>query len=221
MTAITTTTAPAASTRSLLTAGAVAAPLWTVVNLAQVLTREGFDIVRHPLSQLSTGSLGWIQVADFLVVGALVIAGSYGLRRAVPGRWLPRLLLVNGIGMISAGIFRMDAGDGFPVGTPAGPPATMSWHAGLHMASGSIAFIALAAACFVLGRHFSRAGAPGSAVASFVAGAAVIAGNGWTMSGGPGGSVTLAVGVTGAMLWVSAVAFRLRRRGSLTWSDAR
>ncbi|MFI9593908.1 DUF998 domain-containing protein [Nonomuraea sp. NPDC052265] len=211
MTATTTAPAPAASTRTLLTAGAVAAPLWTAVNLAQVLTREGFDIIRHPLSQLSTGSLGWLQVADFLVVGALVIAGSYGLRRATAGRWLPRLLLVNGIGMISAGIFRMDAGDGFPVGTPAGPPTTMSWHAVLHMASGSIAFIALAAACFVLGRRFSRAGARGSAVASFVAGAAVIAGNGWAMSGGHGGSLTLAVGVTGAMLWVSAVAYRLRR----------
>ncbi|MFI6928682.1 DUF998 domain-containing protein [Nonomuraea spiralis] len=216
MTAITTTASPG-STRTLLTAGALAAPLWTVVNLAQVLTREGFDILRHPLSQLATGSLGWLQVADFLVVGALMIAGSYGLRRAVDSRWLPRLVLVEGIGMIAAGIFRMDPGDGFPAGTPMGPPTTMSWHAVLHMVSGSISFVALTAACFVLARHFFRAGARGPAVASVLAGLAVIAGNGWAMSGGQGGSLTLAVGVTGAMWWLSAVAFRLRRRGSLTW----
>ncbi|NUR82977.1 MAG: DUF998 domain-containing protein [Nonomuraea sp.] len=199
-------TAPATSTRTLLTAAAVAAPLWTVVNLAQVLTREGFDIVRHPLSQLATGSLGWLQVTDFLVVGALVIAGSYGLRRATGSRWLSRLMLVNGIGMISAGIFRMDPSDGFPVGTPAGPPAGMSWHSVLHMVSGSLAFVALSAACFVLARYLSR----GAAIASRVAGLAVIAGNGWAMTGGHGGSLTLAIGVTGAMLWVSAVAYRLR-----------
>lgn len=211
MTAIT-AKAPSTSTRTLLTAGAVAAPLWTVVNLAQVLTREGFDIIRHPLSQLATGSLGWLQVADFLVVGALVIVGAYGLRRATPGKWLPRLMLVNGIGMIFSGIFRMDPGDGFPAGTPAGPPATMSWHAIVHMASGSIAFIALAAACFVLCRHFSLAGARGPAVASLLAGTALLAGDGWAMSGGHGGSLTLAVGVTSAMLWVSAAAYRLRRR---------
>ncbi|MFI6500595.1 DUF998 domain-containing protein [Nonomuraea typhae] len=203
-----------ASTRTLLTAAALAAPVWVVVCLAQVLTREGFDLTRHPLSQLATGGLGWIQIANFVTVGALFIAGSFGLRSAMYGRpggtWTPRLTAIVGAGMIAAGVFTMDAGDGFPAGTPAGPPAGMSWHAIAHMASGSIAFIALAAAGFVLGRFFSRAGDRPAAIVSRLAGVAVILGDGWAMSGGRMGSLTLAVGVTSALVWLSAVAYRLR-----------
>ncbi|TMR98693.1 DUF998 domain-containing protein [Nonomuraea basaltis] len=214
MTAIATTGA-SISTRTLLTAAAAATPVWALVSLGQVLTREGFDLTRHPLSALSTGSLGWIQIVNFLIVGALVIAGSFGLRRVLSGKpggtWAPRLILVNGIGMLAAGVFVMDPADGFPVGTPAGMPAAMSWHSILHMASGSVAFIALAAAGFVLGRYFSRAGARGMAIASRAAGVAVIVGDGWAMTGGRAGSLTLAVGVTTAMAWVSLVAARLRK----------
>ncbi|MFD0884578.1 DUF998 domain-containing protein, partial [Streptosporangium algeriense] len=76
--------APAAS-RSLLTCLAVAAPLWAAVSLAQVATREGFDLLRHPLSALSNGSLGWLQIVNFLLAGLLTVAGASGLRRALDG----------------------------------------------------------------------------------------------------------------------------------------
>ncbi|MGN9843092.1 DUF998 domain-containing protein [Nonomuraea sp. H19] len=214
-TTVATTTGTSVSTRTLLTAAVATTPVWALVSLAQVFTRDGFDLTRHPLSALATGSLGWIQIANFLVVGALMIAGSFGLRRVLSGKpggtWAPRLLMVNGIGMLAAGVFVMDPADGFPVGTPAGMPAAMSWHSILHMASGSVSFIALAAAGFVLGRHFSRAGARGLAIASRFAGVAVIVGNGWAMTGGRAGSLTLAVGVTTAMAWISLVAARLRK----------
>ncbi|WP_431899601.1 DUF998 domain-containing protein [Nonomuraea sp. bgisy101] len=211
---MTTTTRSSASTRTLLTAAAAVMPVWTVVALAQAFTREGFDLVRHPLSQLSTGSLGWIQITNFLIVGSLLIAGSFGFRKALYGKpggtWVPRLTLVAGIGMIGAGVFVMDPGNGFPVGTPAGPPAAMSWHSIMHMVTGSVTFIALAAACFVLGRHFTRTGARGMAVASRLAGVALIVGDGWAITGGHAGSVTLATGVMIAMAWVSLVAARFR-----------
>jgi hypothetical protein len=51
-------TAPAAvtgSTRTLLTCGIVAGPLYLVVVVLQMLTRDGFDISRHPASMLSNG----------------------------------------------------------------------------------------------------------------------------------------------------------------------
>ncbi|MFF5207933.1 DUF998 domain-containing protein [Streptosporangium sp. NPDC000396] len=212
---MTTTTRSHASTRTLLTAAAAAMPVWTVVALAQAFTREGFDLVRHPLSQLSTGSLGWIQITNFLIVGSLFIAGSFGFRGALYGKpggtWVPRLTLIVGIGMIGAGVFVLDPADGFPVGTPAGPPAAMSWHAILHLVAGSVTFIALAAACFVLGRYFTRTGARGTAVASRLAGVALIVGDGWAMTGGHAGSVTLAAGVMIAMAWVSLVAALFRK----------
>ncbi|MEU7984963.1 DUF998 domain-containing protein [Streptosporangium canum] len=208
-------TGTSAATRSLLTCAAVAGPLWAVVALTQAATREGFDLTRHPLSLLSTGSLGWLQIINFLVAGVLTIAGAAGLRRALHGapggRWAPRLVRVNGIGMIAAGVFVMDPADGFPAGTPYGMPETLTWHSYGHMAAGSIAFIALIAACYVLGRHFSRAGNRGRAIASRVAGTALLVGNGWSMSGGTAGSLALAVGAITAMLWVSLTAARLRR----------
>jgi hypothetical protein len=43
----TATPATAARTRTLLTAGAVAGPLWAAVSLAQAATRDGYDITRH------------------------------------------------------------------------------------------------------------------------------------------------------------------------------
>ena len=116
--------------RALLAAGAVAAPLWTVAAVTQALTRDGFDLTRHPFSMLANGSLGWIQIINFLVVGALFIAAAAGLRRALHGGgggiWVPRLVRVVGVGMVAAGVFVADPGDGFPAGTPAGRPANVS-----------------------------------------------------------------------------------------------
>jgi hypothetical protein len=201
------------TTRRLLMCAAVAGPLWAAVSLAQVATREGFDLTRHPLSALSNGSLGWLQIANFVLAGVLTIAGAVGLRRVLRdmpgGTWAPRLVGASGVGMIAAGVFVMDPGDGFPVGTPAGP-GTLSWHGLGHMAAGSIAFIALIVACHVLGRHFRRAGRRGHAIASQLAGVTLLVGDIWAMSGGTAGSLTLAVGAITAMTWVSWVAAHYR-----------
>jgi hypothetical membrane protein len=215
MTTTISTTTATVSTRALLSCAAVAAPLWAAVALIQAATREGYDLTRHPLSVLSNGSLGWLQITNFLVGGLLTIIGAAGLRRVMHGKpggkWAPRLVCVNGIGMVAAGIFVMDPADGFPAGTPAGMPTTLSWHSYAHFASGTIAFAALIAACYVLGRHYSRAGDRVSAIASRVAGTAALAGNLWAMTGGKAGSLTLAVGVIAAMLWVATVAARYLR----------
>jgi hypothetical protein len=202
-------------TRALLLCGATAAPLWAVVSLAQAAIRDGFDVARHPLSALSNGDLGWLQITNFLVAGVLTVVGASGLRRALQatpgGLWVPRLVRVSGLGMIAAGIFVMDPADGFPVGTPAGMPSALTWHSYGHMAAGTVAFATLIAACYVLGHHFSRIGDRGYAVASRLAGTALLVGDGWAMSGGRAGSLTLAIGAITAMLWVSAVAAHLRR----------
>ncbi|MFG2482168.1 DUF998 domain-containing protein [Streptomyces virginiae] len=202
------------ATRSLLTCVVVATPLWAAVALSQAALREGFDITRHPLSALSNGSLGWLQITDFLVVGALLAVGATGLRRALVGTlggtWVPRLVRVAGIGMIAAGVFVMDPADGFPVGTPYGRPTVLTWHSYAHFAAGSITFLSLIAACYVLGRHFGRAGDRRYALISRVGGTALLLGNGWAMGGGPAGTLTLAVGVITAMLALSLIANRFR-----------
>jgi hypothetical protein len=218
MTTLTTPRSITTTTPSLLLAGAVSGPLWACVSLVQAAVRPGFNLTRHPLSALSDGDLGWVQIANFVVAGVLLILGASGLRRAlagtVGGQWTPRLVRIAGFGLVAAGAFVMDPADGFPVGTPAGMPATMTWHSYGHMVAGSVSFIALIAACYVLGRHFRRAGDRGRAIASRVAGTALLVGNGWAMTGGRAGSLTLAIGAITAMLWVSFVAALLRRRSA-------
>lgn len=204
-----------AATRSLLTVAVVAQPLWAVVALTQAATRQGYDITRHPLSALSNGPLGWIQITNFVLAGVLTVIGAEGLRRVLRGTpggtWAPRLVRISGIGMIAAGAFVMDPADGFPVGAPEGMPAALSWQSYAHFAAGSVTFTALIAACYVLGHHFGRAGMRKHAVGSRVAGTALLLGNGWAMSGGRAGTLTLAVGVITAMAWIATIANRYRR----------
>jgi hypothetical protein len=207
---VTTVGSTTPATRVLLAGSVISAPLFAVVSLTQAFTREGFDLIRHPLSMLSTGDLGWLQMANFLISGVLTVAGAIGLRRVMRGTpggtWAPRLILVNGVAMVAAAFFVMDPGDGFPVGTAAGQPTAMSWHGLMHMVAGSIGFTALIVACFVLGRHFSRTGRPGFAAASRLSGLIFALGNGWAMSGGYAGALTLCVGAITAMAWVAVVA---------------
>lgn len=68
--------APVASrpTARLLTAGTVAGPLFLAVWALQAITRDGFDPDRHPISLLSLGDLGWIQITNFVVTGATASA---------------------------------------------------------------------------------------------------------------------------------------------------
>ncbi|MFI1939665.1 DUF998 domain-containing protein [Streptomyces purpureus] len=217
-----TATAPAATgtragttTRSLLTCAVVASPLWAAVSLIQAAGRDGFDITRHPLSALSNGSLGWLQIANFVVAGLLLAIGATGLRRTLHGTpgstWAPRLVRISGIGMIAAGLFVMDPVDGFPAGAPDNQAATLTWHSYAHFAAGSVTFTSLIAACYVLGRHFGNLGHRGYAIASRVAGTTLLLGNGWAMSGGKAGTLTLAVGAITAMLTISVIANRYRR----------
>ncbi|MGW1770196.1 DUF998 domain-containing protein [Streptomyces sp. NPDC002104] len=209
------TRSSSATTRALLTCAVVASPLWAAVSLTQAATRQGFDITRHPLSALSNGSLGWLQITNFLLAGALLVLGATGLRRVLGGTpggtWAPRLVRIAGIGMIAAGAFVMDPIDGFPLGAPSAQTATLTWHSYAHFAAGSVTFTSLIAACYVLGRHFGRAGDRRYAIASRVAGTALLIGNGWAMAGGRAGTLTLAVGAVTALLWISVVAFRGRR----------
>src|SRR5215216_1231843 len=118
------------STRVLLTCGVIASPLFVIAVLVQELTRAGFDPKRHPLSLLSLGDLGWIQVSNFIVAGALVLASAVGIRRTLAGdragTWGPILIGTYGVGLIWGGVFSADPAFGFPIGTPDGAPDQIS-----------------------------------------------------------------------------------------------
>ncbi|MFI7416544.1 DUF998 domain-containing protein [Nonomuraea sp. NPDC049684] len=224
MTGNPTTPAVSGATRRLLTCGAVAGPLYIIVVVLQMLTRDGFDISRYPASMLSNGDQGWIQIADFTISGLLFVAGAVGLHRARgpaawDGTWGPRLVGVFGAGMIAAACFSADPADGFPPGTPVGPPTSMSTQAMLHLLVSAIAFLALIAACFAYGRRFAAAGRRGWAALSTVTGALFV--TAWisifAAQGSRAANVAFALAIALIMAWASLLtAYRLastRRRG--------
>ncbi len=166
-------------TRSLLGFGLLAGPFYLAVVLGQALTRTGFDLARDDASLLSNGSLGWVQIANFLLTGLMVIACAVGVRRALAsGRgaaWGPILLALYGVGLIGAGLFVADPMNGFPAGAPIGRPESITTHGLLHIAFAGIGFLCFVAACFVLARRFAAQGRRGWTRFSIATGAIFLA----------------------------------------------
>jgi Protein of unknown function (DUF998) len=155
-----TSTRPNASaTRALLACGIAAGPLYVLVGALEMLTRPGFDPLRHDLSLMANGDFGWLHSGLLIVSGLLVIASAVGMRSALgtglASTWAPRLIALYGIGLVGAGIFAADPAYGFPPGTPA-DAHDVSFHGLMHLVSGSVGFVGFIAACFVLARRFSR-----------------------------------------------------------------
>jgi hypothetical protein len=192
-----------------LAALAAAGPVYVGSGLAQALTRDGFDLTRHPLSILSNGPLGWIQISTFLLAGALTIVGSRGL----PTGWGRRLVALYGAGLMGAGVFVADPMDGFPVGTPSGPPEAVTWHGGLHFVAGGIGFVGLIAACLVHARRFKSTGNPGWASYSALTGILFTAAFVGIASGSPNAAINIAFGLAVALgwAWLSTLALHTRR----------
>lgn len=149
-------------TRLLLACGIAAGPLFVGVTFVQAFSREGFDPVRHPLSLLSLGAHGWIQIMNFIGCGVLVIAGAVGMRRAVDlgsgGGWGPALVAVYGAALVWAGVFAADPADGFPPGSQPGTVAGVSWHGMLHSVAPAVAGLALTVSCVVFAWRYARKG---------------------------------------------------------------
>ncbi len=205
----------ARTTARLLTLGAAAGPWYLAVGLAQVLTREGFDVRRHALSQLSNGDLGWIQIGNFLISGALVIAGAIGARRLLRGTrggtWGPLLLGIYGVGLLGAGIFIADPGRGFPPGAP--ESTALSRSGLLHFVFGGGGFYALIAACVVFARRFARQGHRFLAIYSIVTAIGFLASFATIASGSTAAIAMLAfyAAVTWIWIWHSVLLLTLRR----------
>jgi len=205
-------------TRSLLGYGLVAGPFFVVVVLVQGLLRPGFDLARDDASLLSNGAWGWIQVANLMLTGAMVLACAAGVWRALTGgrgiRWAPVLLGIYGLGLIGAGIFVADPMNGFPPGTSAGRPVVMTTHGILHIVSAAAGFLGLVAFCFVMARRFAADGGRGRAAWSIATGVVFLAAFSGLASGSSSPVVVLFfwVALVAAWAWLAATSVYLYRR---------
>jgi hypothetical membrane protein len=147
-------------TPELLACGVAAGPIFMLVALLQAFTRAGFDVSVQPISFLSLGDLGWIQVTNFVFCGALLIACAVGIRRTLRtdtgGRWAPWFLGGVGLGLIIAGLFPPDPGFGFPPGTAEGAPSALTYRSQLHGVGFTLAFISFVVTCAVFARRDGR-----------------------------------------------------------------
>jgi FtsH-binding integral membrane protein len=141
--------------KKLLYAGVVGPPLFFGVILIEGFTRPGYSQWHHFVSSLESGPSGWVQSANFIVFGILMIVAAMGfrgaLRKSRGGIGAPILFGVLGISNVVAGIFTGD-----PVlGYPPGDPEVQTTHAVIHGVAGLLTFTLLPAACFVMAWHFA------------------------------------------------------------------
>src|SRR5262249_50357900 len=131
--------------------------LFILTFLAEDATRPSYSPWRHMVSELSLSDQGWVQIANFLVCGALMLCFAVGLRqvlRSGPGAgWGPALLAVFGLSLLVAGAFVTDPSLGYPPGSSG---SVQSLHGTIHGTNAPVAFGSLAAAILVFARRFAR-----------------------------------------------------------------
>jgi hypothetical protein len=205
----------AAITRSLLGYGVIAGPFYLAVGLIQAFVRDGFDLARHSLSVLANGPGGWVQTANFLVTGLMVIAAAVGIARvpAVKARAACWFLGTFGASMIVAAAFRADPVDGFPPGTPEGFPTSISSTGMLHFVAGAVGFIALGVSCLLAARAMWRIDERSLARLSLASGIVVLLGFFVGPLLGSRGSPVLGIWIAVVMgwVWLAIVSARLYR----------
>jgi hypothetical membrane protein len=200
-------------------AGILGPIVFLVVLTLAGLVRPGYDPVTRYASDLAVGETSWLQTANFIVFGCLVILFAAGLRRGLGGgralRVSATLLALTGIGLIIAGVFATDL---------VGQPSTT--HGTMHFVASLLMFGTLNAVFFVIVvplRHDERwAGyAHYSAITGIIAGglclASVAAALPATFNNYQAGPLAAWTGLVQRALfvvafgWIAMVGFRLLR----------
>jgi Protein of unknown function (DUF998) len=156
-------------TRGLVWCGVVAGPLFLLTALVEGATRAVYHPLRHPVSSLALGPHGWMQVANFLITGALYLSYAVGLLRAprtVVGTRIGTILIgAAAVGLLGAAAFVTDPVSGYPPGTPSAP-GDYTPSGALHDLLSTPTFFGLPAAGFVFGNWFRNSGNRGWALYS-------------------------------------------------------
>ncbi|MFK4836969.1 DUF998 domain-containing protein [Microbacterium sp. ZW T2_14] len=195
----------AAVTRSLLGWGVVAGPFYILVGLTLALTRPGFRLSEHALSLLMLGEWGWMQRANLILTGLMVLAAALGFQRAIRnGRGLATAVLLDVYGacLILSAIFPPDPVPGFPPGSEGGVASTSGI---LHLVFGAIGFLALAVAAFAYAGWCRSIGERGRASLAIGLGAVVVIGffGGAAFAMIPLGVLLLWLSVLAGLLWLA------------------
>ena len=205
--------------RMALIAGAIAGPLYVGVGILEAVLRRGFDIRIHSLSLLANGPGGWIHSMMMVVTGLLTVIGALGVSTVQQrtGRRSYAMiigLMIYGLGIAAAGLLRADPAEGFPIGTPPGPPVMITASGVGHLVAGGIGFLGLIVACLACARRSARAGDRLWAVCSAVIGVYYLVAFAGIASGAgnPVINIAFTVAVVLGWGWLTALCFRALNR---------
>lgn len=138
-------------TEVLLLLGVGAAVVFVAALLIEGALRPGYDPVYHTGSELELGERGWIQRANFFLMGGGAIAFAVGVHGTLDTVFGAVLLAIFGFGMIVAGVFAPDPIRGYPPGARSAPRSELTWQAQVHsVVGGPVAFLAIFGACLTL-----------------------------------------------------------------------
>lgn len=138
------------STDVLLLVGAATAVAFIVVVTVEGVRRPGYDALFPTGSELEFGPGGWIQRANFLLVGSGFAAISIDVQPSLETTAGAALLAVAAGGLVFAAIFAPDPVRGFPPGVSSTTGRPVTDHAELPDVSGPLLVIALFGDCLVL-----------------------------------------------------------------------
>lgn len=196
---------PAWTSRVALAGAAIPAGFFTMMTVLGQVT-PGYDWVARYGSELSLGPLGWIMIANFIVLGVTELALAAALGRAagdqVSGRVAAAAIGLLGAAFVTAGACVTD-----PARLVTG---AHTWHGVVHaLMAVVIFFIATPVAALAAARRFRRqrgfaaysaltaAGTPALLVATFVSGHLL--------------GLTERIVIAFALAWLTTLALRLYR----------
>lgn len=138
--------------RLLLSLGPVGSILFTSTFLLDGAFLPGYNWLSQPMSALSLGQGGWVQVANFIVFGALTCCSAAGWRATLaPGGGsavYPVLKVIAGAMLIIAGVFDQDPAGGFPPRVSV--PAEASVHGQVHTFAAVLSLLATIVGLLIL-----------------------------------------------------------------------
>ena len=134
-------------------AGMAGSVLFVAVFWIEGWLRPGYQAHAMLVSELSLGPRGWVQIANFMVTGALLLLFCRGAAAAFIRSRLQKagcmIMAAIGAGLLVSGPLVMD-----PVHTPLG---LMRWQGFAHQLIGALVFVLMPACCFVFfcifGKH--------------------------------------------------------------------
>jgi hypothetical protein len=132
-------------------AGIIAPVLFVGVFLLEGWLRPSYDGMTQYVSELSLGPRGWIQIANFMITGLLLLLFAFSVRaefkegKASRFGWI--LLAISALALLFSGPLVMD--------TASTPRDQWTLHGILHQLIGALGFFTLAPViCFVFWRRF-------------------------------------------------------------------